>query len=457
MPTPPIQLDPELDSQPTSAETLEAERRSLEARRAALQAEQAALEAKHAALEEEAAKQAATDLAARQAAVAAEQVALQGQLAETQTGTQSGTQAETQSGTQSGTQTEAAPEPDRPGAPLSFIPHDAEGHVLPPRVKIRSALRSARYGDLDDHDLVRLLDSIEDELARRRFRESIYISLFVWLLIVGLVFFGPKYLWHAPELISPAQALKQRELLTLNSPVLPRRAAPAPKLDNNTLKKLRAITEKPTPPAPAEAPTPATPSPAPAAAAQPTPAQPTPQPLPSAPSSVPHSNAQPVPDTPMPQPSSRPNFSTPNNASDSMRDLLRNSPHARMGSGTNSRIEGPTRGGAMAGGGAQILSDTQGVDFSKWLQHMQNDVMRNWEPLLPEEIQPPLSKRGETYIVITILPDGKIGDMHLEDSTHDVAIDRSAWGALVSEGQYEALPREFHGPNLVIRCHFVVN
>jgi hypothetical protein len=238
--------------------------------------------------------------------------------------------------------------------------------------------------------------------------------------------------------------------------VLPRHAAPAPKLDTNTLKKLRAITEKPTPPAPTEAPAPAAPSPAPAAAAPPTPAQPT-QPLPSAPSPVPHSNAQPVPDTPMPQPSSRPNFSTPNNASDSMRDLLRNSPHARMGSGTNSRIEAPTRGGAMAGGGAQILSDTQGVDFSKWLQHMQNDVMRNWGPLLPEEIQPPLNKRGETYIVITILPDGKIGDMHLEDSTHDVAIDRSAWGALVSEGQYEALPREFHGPNLVIRCHFVVN
>jgi TonB family protein len=429
MPTPPIQLDPET----TSAETLEAERKALDARRAALQAEQAALEAKHAALEEEAAKQAALALAARQAA------AEQTQLAETQP--------------------EAAPEPERPGAPLSFIPHDAEGHAVPPRVKIRSALRSARYGDLDDHDLVRLLDSIEDELARRRFRESIYISLFVWLLIVGLVFFGPKYLWHAPELISPAQALKQHELLTLNSPVLPRHASPAPKLDSGTLKKLRAITAKPTPPAPTETPVPATPTPAPTATTQPTTAQPTPQPLPSAPSPVPHSNAQPMPDTPLPQPSSRPNFNTPNTASDSMRDLANNVAKSRggtipMGSGMGTRGNGR---GASVGQGLEVLSDTKGVDFQPYIARIMREIYEQWIPLIPEEARPPLSKQGVTQVRFKINADGTIGGMWLDGPSHDVALDRAAWGSITGVGQFPPLPKQFTGPNLELRIHYLVN
>jgi TonB family protein len=425
MPTPPLQLDPET----TSAETLEAERKALEARRAALQAEQAALEAKHAALEEEAAKRAA-EAAQRTSEEATKQAA------------------------------ESAPEPDRPGAPLSFLPHDTEGHVLPPRVKIRSALRSARYGDLDDHDLVRLLDSIEDELARRRFRESIYISLFVWLLIVGLVFFGPKYIWHAPELISPAQALKQRELLTLNSPVLPRHTAPAPKLDSGTLKKIRAITAKPTPPAPTETPTPATPTPAPTATTQP--AQPTPaptQPLPSAPSPVPHSNAAPVPDTPMPQPSSRPNFNTPNNASDSMRDLANNAARNRgggipLGSGMGTRGNGR---GAAVGQGLEVLSDTRGVDFQPYIARIMREIYEQWIPLIPEEARPPLSKQGVTQVRFKINADGTIGGMWLDGPSHDVALDRAAWGSITGVGQFPPLPKQFTGPNLELRIHYLVN
>jgi hypothetical protein len=83
--------------------------------------------------------------------------------------------------------------------------------------------------------------------------------------------------------------------------------------------------------------------------------------------------------------------------------------------------------------------------------------MHNWIPLLPEETEPPLMKRGETYIIVTILPDGTIGDMKLEGSTHDQAIDKAAWGSIISEGQFQALPKEFHGPNLILRFHYVVN
>jgi hypothetical protein len=88
---------------------------------------------------------------------------------------------------------------------------------------------------------------------------------------------------------------------------------------------------------------------------------------------------------------------------------------------------------------------------------MKRDLLRNWIPLLPEETAPPLSKKGDTFIILTVLPDGSIGDMKLDGSSHDVAIDKAAWGSILAEGKFQALPSQFHGQNLVLRWHYVVN
>jgi hypothetical protein len=338
--------------------------------------------------------------------------------------------------------------PSHPEAPVSVVPHEPNSAVIAAPVRIRTN----RYGDMEEHELIRLLDTIDDERARGRFRESIYISTFVCLALAWVALYGPRYLWHAPELISPVDVMKHQELIALNNPVLPHPVVPAPKLDKSTIAKIKEMTPKPAsaPPAP---PAPSTPPP-PAAVTPPPPSPTAPAPISSVPTPLPRSTAPPVADAPLPEAPQRPNFKTPATASDAMKDLLRNTPRSGSGEGMTSI---PTGHGAMAGGGAQVLSDTQGVDFSKWLGHFDRDVVRNWYPLLPEETEPPLNKRGDTYLIVTILPDGKIGDMRLEGSSHDVAIDKSAWGAIVSEGQFEALPREFHGPNLVLRCHFVVS
>jgi hypothetical protein len=94
-----------------------------------------------------------------------------------------------------------APEAPTPGAPLTFVPHDPKGS------KPIRTIRTGRYGELEEHELIRLLDTIEDERARGRFRESIYISLFVWMAIAWVVLYGPRYLWHAPPLLNPADVL----------------------------------------------------------------------------------------------------------------------------------------------------------------------------------------------------------------------------------------------------------
>ena len=95
----------------------------------------------------------------------------------------------------------------------------------------------------------------------------------------------------------------------------------------------------------------------------------------------------------------------------------------------------------------------EGGSFKKIIREIYN----TWLPLIPEEARPPLNKSGETQIRFIILPNGKIGGMVLEGSTHDDAINRAAWGSITGVGQFPPLPGEFHGPDLELRIHYLVN
>jgi TonB family protein len=347
------------------------------------------------------------------------------------------------------------PDTPEPGAPLSVVPHEGSSRTVAAPVHI---IRTNRYGHLEEHELIKLLDTIEDERARGRFRESIYISLFVWLAIAWVLFYGPKYLWHSPQLITPADALHQQEVVQLNAPVLPHHAvAPAPKIDRGTIAKVKAMEPRPSPappvPAPTAAPTPTEPSqPPPAAITQPAPPVPSPAlPLPAAPRPAARSAE---PDAPTPQPSTRPNFNTGRSANDDMQQAMQGSQSA--GDDRSVGIKGSNRGTGV-GSGAEILSDTQGVNFQPYLQRIIRLIYQQWIPLLPEEARPPLNKRGTSQIRFTINPDGTIAAMHLDGSSHDDALNRAAWGSITGVGQFPPLPKQFHGPNLELRIHYLVN
>jgi outer membrane biosynthesis protein TonB len=325
--------------------------------------------------------------------------------------------------------------------------------AAPPRI------RTNRYGELEAHELIHLLDTIEDERARGRFRESIYISMFIWLAIAWVLFYGPKYLWHSPQLITPTEALQQQALVQLNAPRLPHHAmSPPPKIDRGTLAKLRAMEPKPAPTAPSPA-QPAAAQPQAPVATQPTPPVPAPVlPLPSAPKPVARSAE---PDAPTPQPSSRPNFNTQDTAGQNMQQAMRGSQSA--GSDRGVGISGGSRG-ANVQGGVDILSDTQGVNFQPYLGRIIRLIYEQWLPLLPEETRPPLNKSGYTALRITIMPDGNIhvqdgvhNGLVLDSSSHDEALDRAAWGSVTGVGQFPPLPKQFHGPNLELRIHYLVN
>ncbi|HLI76378.1 MAG TPA: hypothetical protein VKV02_05475, partial [Acidobacteriaceae bacterium] len=191
-------------------------------------------------------------------------------------------------------ETASLTKPD-PDAPVSFVPH----------VSIRNTarlhplrLRTGRYGELDEHELVTLLDTLEDERARARFRESVYISVFVWIAIALLMLFGPKYLWHAPRVVLPSEVLRQREITTLTDPSLHApapRTSPPPSVDNRTLEHLRSTA--PRVPAPS---TPRAEQPAPEAAPRVT--SPRTQPPSTAPNLAPATAPPNLPAAPAPQP-----------------------------------------------------------------------------------------------------------------------------------------------------------
>jgi hypothetical protein len=169
-----------------------------------------------------------------------------------------------------------------------------------------------------------------------------------------------------------------------------------------------------------------------------------------------------VAETPTPQPSAKPNFNTNNNAHDSIQESIRNAVRNPGGGGIGARGPGES---PLNFGNVEVLSDMQGVNFNPYLRRILADIYRNWLPLIPEECKPPLSKDGEVLIRFSILPDGRIGipggkppdGIWLDGSTHDDAINRSAWGSITSEGQFPPLPAQFHGPNLELRIHYYVN
>jgi len=207
------------------------------------------------------------------------------------------------------------------------------------------------------------------------------------------------------------------------------------------------------PPAPAPSPAPQ-PAPAPAAPAvqaqaappAPLPSAPTPQPLPRPP------QPSQIPDAP------RPSFTPPpQNPGQSIADAGRAAAQQRTG-GARGEGTGARVGQQGAGTGVEILSDTQGVDFTDYIKHLLRMIKAAWLPLIPEECYPPLSKEGSTLIRFSIAKNGQLTEpMTLDASTHDRAIDKAAWGAITGVGVFPPLPAAYRGATLELRIQFIIS
>ena len=108
-------------------------------------------------------------------------------------------------------------------------------------------------------------------------------------------------------------------------------------------------------------------------------------------------------------------------------------------------------------GPAEILTDTQGVDFDPYLKKVVQEVKANWYRLIPESAMPPVKKKGKLAIEFAILKDGNVSGMVLRASSGDVALDRAAWGGITASNPFSPLPKEFPGQNIGLRFYFYYN
>jgi TonB C terminal len=134
--------------------------------------------------------------------------------------------------------------------------------------------------------------------------------------------------------------------------------------------------------------------------------------------------------------------------------------------------QGRTQGGVYGGGpaapgmngpgmaqGYQILSDTQGVDFTSYIQRLLATLRRNWYAIMPESAYPPILDRGIVSTTFQINPDGSIPspDPILERTSGKGPLDNAAMSAIRASNPFEPLPSAFHGPYLKLRIIFIYN
>ena len=199
-------------------------------------------------------------------------------------------------------------------------------------------------------------------------------------------------------------------------------------------------------------------------AVQPDPPPSAPAPKADAPKPAPNLEA---PDTPQPQHGLiLPKNSTSRSIQDSIREVAK-SPSA---GGRSGAVIGPMprSGGALGGGGSQggggtygngyeILTPTEGVDFSDYMARVVAAVRRNWYAVMPESAM--LGDRGRVALQFRIMKDGSVpnGEPVRLIGSGKEPLDRAAVSAIRSSNPFEPLPPAFSGPYIELRFYFLYN
>ncbi|HLV87255.1 MAG TPA: TonB C-terminal domain-containing protein [Candidatus Sulfotelmatobacter sp.] len=334
------------------------------------------------------------------------------------------------------------------------------------------------YRELDER-VPHLLIQLQDDLARSRKREALWISV-IFHLVMFIFLWQFKLIqqyvpWHRAVVV-PISAAKDKNVTFLT---LPPDAQKAPHKPNTNIasdkdriamsrhpeldpKELRKMLATPPPGVPGlQGPRAARPMPAaPPAMAQ---NQPSPQPQQQGPQ----------------QQTARPQFQSNQTAQLQAPPAANNEKNVfnkyAGGMSAGSAIQQATQAAAAnrGGGGGQegdfglgtgakgrqqgaldILSDTQGVDFGPYLQRVVAEVRKNWYEAIPESAE---MKKGKLAIEFAITRDGQIADMHIVATSNDGALDRAAWIGITTSNPFPPLPGEFTGPYLALRFRFYYN
>ena len=293
-------------------------------------------------------------------------------------------------------------------------------------------------------------------------------SIAFHFVVIILILLAPKIFPYHP----PSDAEIQRTITDLYIPSDLNRlarepaepSAPAPKtpvmkVDPRLLRKLappRAAAPPPVPEPPRET-------------QQATPKAIQPMPAPSAPLSQPHPAESPIqtPQTPPPQanPSLQlPRFSPGRALQQDMQEALKGggSEGATSG-GPIGRASGGGLGGGggsgqgFAGTGVEILTPTEGVDFSNYINRVLAIVKQNWYAVMPESAR--LGDRGKVVLQFRIMRNGVVPEQEpvLMGTSGKDPLDRAAMSSIRASTPFEPLPSAFSGPYIELRFIFLYN
>jgi TonB family protein len=127
---------------------------------------------------------------------------------------------------------------------------------------------------------------------------------------------------------------------------------------------------------------------------------------------------------------------------------------------------GPVGGGGVDGGGGgqgylggavEMLTPTEGVDFTNYIARVLASVKRNWYAVMPESAR--LGERGKVVLQFRIMQNGVVPEAEpvMVGSSGKEPLDRAAASSIRASTPFEPLPSAFSGPYIELRFIFLYN
>jgi TonB family protein len=152
---------------------------------------------------------------------------------------------------------------------------------------------------------------------------------------------------------------------------------------------------------------------------------------------------------------------TGGSAGDLIRDAARgtkpNSPVAVHGGGQGVPGGGGHGGKGSHGAGIEMLTDTEGVDFSDYFRRIYYIVKGNWEAVMPPSVS--LGEQGVVSLHVKIMRDGSVPDPEpvMVYGSGKEPLDRAAVSSIRASNPFPPLPAQFKGPYIEVRYTYYYN
>ncbi len=154
---------------------------------------------------------------------------------------------------------------------------------------------------------------------------------------------------------------------------------------------------------------------------------------------------------------------------------VQDSLHAALKDGgtTSAQFEGPVSrspgpGGVGSGGGSgggqgglggnlEMLTPTEGVDFTNYLARVLASIKRNWYAVMPESVY--LGDRGRVALEFEIMQNGVVPEAEpvMVAPSGKEPLDRAAISSIRASTPFEPLPSAFNGPSIKLRITYLYN